>query len=182
MFANFNIIAPRKLIKSNKSIISNITDIPNVIIEYYDYAEIIITNKDNNEIARTKIDLEDVDKCSKLRWSMRGLYVSSGNRKTSLHEYILKGHTSSKLEFDVIDHKDRDKLNNRKSNLRIITKSQNSFNKQSKGYTFNKKTNKFIASIKVNGKRINLGSFNNERLAIIARKEAEQEYYHNIKL
>ena len=50
----------------------------------------------------------------------------------------------------VIDHIDRDKLNNNVSNLRYITNQQNQFNKNSKGYYVHK--NGFQAQIMLNGK------------------------------
>lgn len=77
-----------------------------------------------------------------------------------------------------IDHINGNRLDNRRENLRICTKRQNLLNRlKSK----NKKTSKYIgvnfrkerkvwrATIKINGKQISIGSFNNERHAAMAR-------------
>ena len=59
----------------------------------------------------------------------------------------------------VIDHEDTNKLNNKYSNLRRITKQQNEFNTNARGTYFDKSRNKWRASIRLNGKTIYLGRF-----------------------
>jgi len=54
----------------------------------------------------------------------------------------------------VIDHVDRDKLNNQDSNLRVVSQQENCFNRGAKGYR--KRGNKFQAIITLNGKAIYL--------------------------
>jgi len=79
-----------------------------------------------------------------------------------------------------IDHIDRVKSNNIGNNLRSVTKSQNSMNMNNvKGFTFCKRTKKFIAIIMVNYKVKQLGSFDNE---IDARNcyLNNKNKYHNI--
>ena len=75
----------------------------------------------------------------------------------------------------VVDHKDRDKLNNRRSNLRVCTKLQNTFNK-AKSTKYKSEVNKYIGVICVKNKKSTywkariksnkvtnyLGRFNNE--------------------
>ena len=68
---------------------------------------------------------------------------------------------------EVIDHKDRNKSNNKWDNLRPATVAMNAFNKGAKGYTA--RGNKFEASIKYNGKQQSLGLFDTE-------EEAKTEY------
>ena len=86
-----------------------------------------------------------------------------------------------------VDHKhgENTKNDNRKSNLRICTSSQNNMNRKifsnnksgCTGVIWNKDTNKWIAYITVNKKRIHLGSFINFKDAKQARKEAEEKYF-----
>ena len=73
-----------------------------------------------------------------------------------------------------VDHIDRNILNNNVSNLRIVTNQQNQFNRNAKGYSWFKRDQKWRAEIKLNGKKIFLGSFEIE-------EEARQAYL-NAKL
>ena len=74
-----------------------------------------------------------------------------------------------------IDHINRNKLDNRRSNLRIATKSQNGLNREeSVGVSWRKERNKWRARITINGKEQFLGHFNNWEEAIQARKEANK--------
>ena len=68
----------------------------------------------------------------------------------------------------VVDHIDNDKLNNNVNNLQLISHRQNC-SKDKKGgaskyigVTWDKKRNKWIAQIHINGKQKYLGSFTNE--------------------
>jgi hypothetical protein len=58
-----------------------------------------------------------------------------------------------------IDHKDGDGLNNREDNLRLATRSQNMMNKQAPNGGVEKHGRKYRARVKVEGRRIELGSF-----------------------
>lgn len=86
----------------------------------------------------------------------------------------------------VVDHKDDNKLNNKASNLQLLTNRQNSTKKinNKTGYIgVNKQSdNVFIASIRDNGNKIYLGCFNTALLAHKAyaekRKEIESRNLH----
>ena len=69
----------------------------------------------------------------------------------------------------VIDHKDTNKLNNKYSNLRRITKQQNEFNTNARGTYFDKSRNKWRASIRLTGKDKFLGRF-------VLEEDAHQAY------
>lgn len=156
---------------------------PNEIIKYDDYAEIVIYNKNCKEICRAKIDLDDVDKCSKLKWGINiNNYIINHKNRIFLHTFVVTNQSNTnKLKNNyVIDHINHDILDNRKSNLRMITKSENNFNRTKTAKGYYKIHNKYVAMIKVNGKIINLGRFDNEQDAIKARKAAELKYYPNI--
>ena len=81
----------------------------------------------------------------------------------------------------LVDHEDRDGLNNRKDNLRFCTKQENARNSKLpsdstsgiKGVTWQKNRNYWEAHIAVNHKKIHLGSFKNKEEATKARVEAE---------
>ena len=83
------------------------------------------------------------------------------------------------------DHINRDRLDNRRANLRTVTSSQNSINSGlrsdnksgCKGVYWDSATNKWGAEIKVNHKRIILGKFTDLQSAVEIRKNAEKVYH-----
>lgn len=82
------------------------------------------------------------------------------------------------------DHINGDRLDNRKSNLRTVTRSQNLHNTKRRkdnksgiiGVNHHDKNNSWRARIRVNYKEIDLGCFKTIDEAIVARKNAEAQY------
>lgn len=158
---------------------------PNEIIEYEDYAEITLYDKDGSEVARALIDLEDIYKVKNYKWRVDNngyalTDINGTSKKLSLHRLIMNC-----PDDKVIDHINHNKLDNRKENLRICTQHQNTMNQgirsnNSSGVTgvyFDKSRNKWVAQIKHNYRKIFLGRFNTKEEAIEARKQAEIEYF-----
>ena len=156
----------------------------NEIVLYKDYAEIILYNKESVEIARTKIDLDDIDKVKEYKWHLNDNGYVRGNvgneRMEYLHRFLLN------IQGNVIiDHINGNPLDNRKCNLRIATPTQNNMNMKKrsdnisgyKGVGWQKKRNKWRARITINKKTIELGYFNTIEEAIKARQKAEEEYF-----
>lgn len=85
---------------------------------------------------------------------------------------------------EFLDHIDRDKTNNKLSNLRKFSHSQNAFNRGIQlnntsgvtGVSYNKRDRKWVAMIKINGKQKCLGASKKKAEAIALRREAEQMY------
>ena len=75
----------------------------------------------------------------------------------------------------VIDHQDRNPLNNFVSNLRIVTQQQNQFNRNANGYSRHR--GKWQSQIKLDGKKIHLGLFDNEADASKAYQDAKLVYH-----
>lgn len=153
----------------------------NEIVENEDYAEIILYDKSNNEKARAKIDKEDVDKIKNYKWNFSDYVYTNINKKhISLHRIITDTINEPDKYNNLIDHINGDVLDNRKSNLRICSPSENAYNRHTKvkGYTSFKSGNKiyYKAYLYKDNKCINLGTFVNEEDAIKARKEAEIKY------
>lgn len=124
------------------------------------------------------IDAEDLSKVEQHCWHITSKgYVKttiggSNGDKIFLHRWLIKT-----PEGKEVDHINRVKHDNRKSNLRVCNNVQNSWNTSAKGYSFDKSKGKWKAYITVNKKRIYLGSYKEEKDAKIARRNAEKRYF-----
>lgn len=128
-------------------------------------------------------DLEDYDKIKDYRWYLNNngyALAWVGDKQQTLHSLIM-GQEKGK----EIDHKDRNRLNNRKENLRFTTHRNNSRNTKLPinnnsgfiGVSFDKKRNKWIASLYIDRKQVYNERFINKEDAVKARLKAELEYY-----
>jgi hypothetical protein len=110
----------------------------NEIVIKKNYAEIILTDKKFIEVARSKIDIRDIPLVSKYKWRISHLgyinrtnYQNGAKHSQTLGELLI-GKAPHPL---VIDHKNRNPLDNRKQNLRFATKSNNGANRKNRGKT-----------------------------------------------
>lgn len=118
--------------------------------------------------------------CAPKNRCQRYACVSIGGRVCRIHMLIL-----GKKEGMVIDHINNDGLDNRRCNLRHCTPTNNQMNKRMQkcnttgivGVVVCKRRNKYQAQIKVNGRYIMLGRFDNIKDAETARKDAEVKYF-----
>ena len=117
----------------------------------------------------------------KLGYATRNIDLDNKKRKT-LFMHRLINNTPDGFETD---HINRNKLDNRKENLRTVTHSQNviSREKQSNntsghtGIFWYKDRQKWVASIVVNKKQIYLGSYSKIGVAWLARRWGERLYH-----
>jgi hypothetical protein len=152
---------------------------PSEIIKYEDCAEIVLCNKQGEEVARAIIDLDDVDKCSKYRWGLQYNYVYS-SKAGYLHRFVIN--YNGDLE---VDHIDRNSFNNCKSNLRVCTHAENLRNRgyqsgsttKLKGVYFIEDRNKYMAQIYHNGKFYKIGYFNTAKEAAIAYNNKAIDFF-----
>lgn len=128
----------------------------NVYVDHDDYCEIIIRNKYNEIVGIALVDIEDKDKCIQYQWRIRKdkntSYASAHYRdengkdkSMSLHRLILS-HTG----MEPVDHINKNGLDDRKSNLRIVTASINNLNKDTKGVKKVDKSNYYLARFQAN--------------------------------
>lgn len=140
------------------------------------------------------VDDEDFERVSSLRWYAQIIkrgnkqYVYAARREKSgltyLHRFVLGA------DGGFIDHKDHNTLNCQKNNLRQCSNRQNQWNMLSslkrsqhpskyKGVTF--EAGKWRARIRVGGKKVHLGSFNDELSAhnayVSKAKEVHGEFF-----
>lgn len=130
------------------------------------------------------IDSEDIYKIKDQAWHIgKNGYIYGRDRAAGktvlLHRYLL-GINDNKI---IVDHKDRNPLNNKKSNLRVCTMKENQYNigirsNNKSGYTgVFKRGNRWVADIGVCGKLIHLGRYDNFEDAVKARFEGEKKYW-----
>lgn len=133
-------------------------------------AYIQIYDKNAEPIATAIVDSEDVPRIRYIKWklSTSGYVMNTPKFKGSnqhLSRIILN-------VDDFVDHINHNPLDNRKQNLRVVTKSQNQMNANYKGVS--KQGNKWCARIKLNQKLISLGTYVDEEEALYARWYAER--------
>lgn len=93
-----------------------------------------------------KVDDEDYDELSKIKWHLNdsGYAVNRKNGITTrMHRLVNK--TPDGL---FTDHKNHDRLDNRKFNLRTVTTQENMKNIHAKGIYWDKNRNRYIVSYK----------------------------------
>ena len=93
------------------------------------------------------------------------------------HRLIYIMHEGDIPEGLVIDHKNGIRNDNRIDNLRVVTRQQNQFNTNAKGYYWNKVNKKWQAGICVNYKIKYLGAFDKEEDARQAYLVAKEKYH-----
>ena len=148
----------------------------------------------------TKVDSKDFEQFFKItfhaKWNAhtKSFYARRRNPKFSgirpklpfLHREIMGNPVGME-----VDHKNHDTLDNRRRNLRVCSRSQNQMNLLGprinpkkgtiksglRGVSWHKRSGKWIANIRVNGKYLYLGTFVEKRLAYNAYKKANKKYF-----
>jgi hypothetical protein len=122
------------------------------------------------------VDDEFYEVLSEYKWYFTGGYASRNSLLIDGKHTTIKMHkTVIELSGIIIppgmqiDHISRDKLDNRKNNLRVATHSQNQHNRTSyktnksgyKGVSWDKRSNNWLAYVRVNGCHKYIGHFDN---------------------
>jgi hypothetical protein len=134
------------------------------------------------------IDAEDAELVGKYNWSLyskgyaaTSVRAANGKKKTlSLHRLVM-----NPPDGMDIDHIHGETLDNRKSQLRFATHSQNEHNKGApatntsgfKGVNWSKRNKKWRAQIRSNSKSIHLGLFHSPEAAHAAYCEAAKRLH-----
>lgn len=139
-------------------------------------------------------DLEDYKYIKNYHWYLNGqgyIETHSHKQKILMHRFVLQQHNKLHKE-DVIDHKNKLRYCNIKSNLNIVTKLENNQNTRLyknntsgyKGVSYDSNLQKWRSYINHQHKRIYGGNFNDINDAIESRKQLEIqyfEYYTNVQ-
>lgn len=139
-----------------------------------------------NKMEEFWIDKDDVELCQQYCWSIKSNgYLQARDKSTGdviyIHRLIMRFPDS---ELYNVDHKNHNKWDNRKCNLRIATRSENTMNSVTpstnssgvKGVIWHSSAEKWQASITIQGEKLYLGIYSNFEDAVKARKNAEVKY------
>lgn len=104
-------------------------------------------------------------------YAVRKAATPKGQVNVYMHRYI-----TSACSPRVVDHINRNKLDNRYNNLRIATPQQNCFNSKVqinnksgyKGVSFDAKRNKYVAAVQFNKKQKTIGRYDSAKEAALA--------------
>ena len=139
------------------------------------------------------VDDDDYDMLISILW-----YVEKTDSGYYIKHSYWKGHTVIPMadfimdevgSASIIDHIDRNPLNNQKSNLRVVTHQENCFNRihknfkgepvssEYKGVGWHKNSNKWRVRVKKDGKSISLGYFIDEKEAALAYDKKAKELF-----
>lgn len=119
------------------------------------------------------VDNIDYSRASQYKWYLsvkRYAATRIDGRITYLHRYIM-----NPPKDKSVDHINGDGLDNRRSNLRVVTHQQNTMNRTKlnknntsgfRGVCWDKRVNKWTAYITIDGKRKTIGVFKNKLEAV----------------
>ena len=95
------------------------------------------------------------------------LYKNKNKKNFGIHRLIALHFIDNPNNYEIVDHINQNKTDNRIENLRWVNHSGNNRNRKNrgkhmKGVSFDKKLNKFRAQIRIDYKKKHLGCFDTE--------------------
>jgi hypothetical protein len=139
------------------------------------------------------VDPDDYEALSRDKWyaakghntfyAVRGKWAKNRKKRTEIrmHRLIMKPPRNM-----FVDHINHNGLDNRKANLRLATYSQNVHNRKKfakrasskyKGVSWHKSIKQWTAAIQIDGRRLHLGCFHNEKDAAKEYDNAAKKYH-----
>ena len=148
----------------------------NKVIKREGYYEMILYNRKCKEIARTIFDIDDLEKVNKYKWCLHSGYAFTNikGRLIGMHRIIMGDRNL------IIDHKNINRLDNRKDNLRFVSHQVNSLNNNAIGVSRVGNSKSWRAYIAINNKQIHIGCFRNKDDAIKARNKFKEEIMNKL--
>lgn len=138
-------------------------------------------NRAGEVVGHAIVDAADAVEVGHYRWHMSDGYAQrrAGDGHVYMHRQIL----GLKPGDPMTDHRNRDKLDNRRANLRTATNAESQQNlpayggsiSRFRGVTWSRRDRQWRAGVKIGGKQVNLGAFDSEtdaaRVAEAYRRE-----------
>lgn len=134
-----------------------------------------------------KVDESEYDELNRYTWSLtpNGYAARSENKKGKISIFYMHRVVAKTPKGKLTDHINGDKLDNRSSNLRHCTNSQNQANRLasrintsgSKGVTWNKSARKWQAQIMVRSKPLYLGVYEDALIAAAVYQDAARKHF-----
>ena len=133
------------------------------------------------------VDDKDYGKLNKHKWCAHKdggtFYAVGGTPQVKMHRVILR--LQSDTGGEITDHINRNGLDNRRANLRVVNHTINGRNRKTSrnnksghnGVSWDSVNYKWKACISVNNKTVTVGRYNNINDAVQARKDAEVLYW-----
>lgn len=116
------------------------------------------------------IDARDQKRVSARRWSQGAAGYAASGGAILLHRFIMR--TPKGMDTDHLNH---DTLDNRRSNLRIVTRAQNMWNRRGLKKVLRYKK-KWRVQFFCNKKRVNVGTFRTKKEALTAYAKAIKKH------
>lgn len=150
----------------------------------YRFEEDVVYGKCFNDNIEFCFSIEDFDMLSKFCWCVdnsNGYIVardSATNKKIYMHKLVC-------ITDGQVDHINRKRFDNRRSNLRPTSQQKNRFNNSLRpdnttgvmGVSWHSQSSKWLAQIQVDNKHFYLGVYDNFDDAVVARLNAELKYF-----
>ena len=135
-------------------------------------------------VAEAIVDDADFERVASRRWLMHPAgypLARVGGRTVTMHRFVLGIERGTGVE---VDHVNRDRLDNRRENLRVTTRSGNAQNRvrpagrasQYRGVSRTSNGRKWRATAVLNQRSIHIGTFDNEIDAARAASEWRAEH------
>lgn len=164
---------------------------PNIFNFKKDHCTILLISKKREKTGEAIIETEDYEKVKSLRWGNKEGYAYNAKNKITLSRFLMFEGNIDEAKSNsniLVDHANMDTLDNRRTNLRFCTQSENAKNrtgkkgkKEPKGVCYYpyKGKEQWLGRITIDNKLIHLGYFSSEKEATLAYNKAALIYHGN---